>query len=88
MENQTEKNIKQMVPYFWILFKRYLNNPSYFVRQEDVLADLFMKGESDVQEFLEECNKKLLELNSDIKLEYKERLTYKDILNPIVYGKN
>lgn len=32
----------------WAMFKIYLNNPNYYVRQEDVLADLFMEGERDV----------------------------------------
>lgn len=33
------------------MFKIYLNNPNYYVRQEDVLADLFMQGESDLTRF-------------------------------------
>lgn len=32
----------------WAMFKIYLNNPNYYVRQEDVLADLFMNGEDDL----------------------------------------
>lgn len=32
----------------WAMFKIYLNNPNYYVRQDDVLASLFMEGESDV----------------------------------------
>ena len=32
----------------WDMFKIYLNNPNYFVQQNDVLADLFMEGESDL----------------------------------------
>lgn len=35
----------------WAMFKLYLNNPNYYVRQEDVLADLFMQGEYDVERF-------------------------------------
>jgi hypothetical protein len=35
----------------WAMFKIYLNNPNYYVRQEDVLADLFMEGESDLNRF-------------------------------------
>lgn len=35
----------------WAMFKVYLNNPNYFVKQEDVLADLFMEGESDLIRF-------------------------------------
>lgn len=32
----------------WAMFKVYLNNPNYFVKQEDVLANLCMEGEKDV----------------------------------------
>lgn len=32
----------------WAMFKIYLNNPNYYVRQDDVLASLFMEGERDV----------------------------------------
>ena len=28
----------------WAMFKVYLNNPNYFVKQEDVLANLCMYG--------------------------------------------
>ena len=28
----------------WAMFKVYLNNPNYFVKQEDVLANLCMEG--------------------------------------------
>lgn len=37
----------------WAMFKVYLNNPNYFVKQEDVLANLCMKGSVDV---LKMCN--------------------------------
>lgn len=30
----------------WAMFKVYLNNPNYFVKQEDVLANLCMEGSS------------------------------------------
>lgn len=33
------------------MFKVYLNNPNYYVRQEDVLVDLFMEGEDDLSRF-------------------------------------
>lgn len=32
----------------WAMFKIYLNNPNYYVQQDDVLADLFMNGEDDL----------------------------------------
>lgn len=37
----------------WAMFKVYLNNPNYLVKQEDVLADLFMEGSVNV---LRMCN--------------------------------
>ena len=45
----------------WAMFKLYLNNPNYYVWQDDVLADLFMQGEYDVErltfgQLLKECN--------------------------------
>jgi hypothetical protein len=35
----------------WAMFKIYLNNPNYYVQQDDVLADLFMEGEADLTRF-------------------------------------
>lgn len=32
----------------WAMFKVYLNNPNYFVKQSDVLANLCMEGSTDV----------------------------------------
>lgn len=40
--NKQEKLIKEMVPYMWYLFKIYLNDPNYFVKQEDRLIKVFM----------------------------------------------
>ena len=37
----------------WKLFKVYLNNPNYYVRQEDELRTLFMRGEKDLITFLD-----------------------------------
>ena len=42
----------------WAMFKVYLNNPNYFVKQSDVLANLCMEGSTDV---IRRCNS--LELN-------------------------
>lgn len=32
----------------WAMFKVYLNNPNYFVKQKDVLANLCREGSTDV----------------------------------------
>ena len=83
--NQQEL-IKIMVPYIWTRFKIYLNDPNYFVRGNDVLATLFMKGEKSVQSFISDINKKLkeLEVTKPKKLRYKDNLTYQDILTKFV----
>lgn len=83
--NQQEL-VKIMVPYIWTRFKIYLNDPNYFVRGNDILATLFMKGEKSVQSFISDINKKLKELvvTKPKKLRYKENLTYHDILTKFV----
>lgn len=32
----------------WAMLKIYLNNPNYFVKQNDVLSEICMEGERDV----------------------------------------
>ena len=32
----------------WAMLKIYLNNPNYFVKQNDVLSEVCMEGEKDV----------------------------------------
>lgn len=83
--NQQEL-VKIMVPYIWTRFKIYLNDPNYFVRGNDVLATLFMKGEKSVQAFISDINQKLkeLEVTKPKKLKYKKNLTYHDILTKFV----
>lgn len=77
------KKVKIMIPFFWRLFIRYLNNPSYFVKQEDVLSSLFMRGETDVKELIEKCNKHAEENNLDIRFKYTKGLTYSNLLNQL-----
>lgn len=45
------RECNEKIEMIWAMFKIYLNNPNYYVRQEDVLADLFMEGESDLNRF-------------------------------------
>lgn len=45
------RECNEKIDMIWAMFKIYLNNPNYYVRQEDVLADLFMEGESDLTRF-------------------------------------
>jgi hypothetical protein len=77
------EHIKVMIPYFWELFKVYLNDPGYFIKESDILADYFGRGEKDVKEFILKCHKKARKNKLSIKFHYKERLTYKDILNQL-----
>ena len=50
LENFIESAMKK-IEMIWAMFKIYLNNPNYYVQQDDVLADLFMEGESDLNRF-------------------------------------
>lgn len=75
-----EERVRIFIPYIWSLFKRYLNNTGYYVRAEDRLSTLFMKGESDVKEMIDELNKKSIEENTGITFKYKKRITYSKLL--------
>lgn len=81
-----EELVKIIIPFIWSKFKVFLNNPSYFVRGEDVLASVFMRGEDDVQLFIAEINKKLksLENPKPKRLRYIKNLTYHDVLTKFV----
>lgn len=72
-----------MIPKFWELFIRYLNYPDYFVKSEDVLAELFMRGESDVKEFVDQCNVHAESMGLSVRFKYTERLTYNNLLNQL-----
>lgn len=50
LENFIESAMKK-IEMIWAMFKIYLNNPNYYVQQDDVLADLFMEGEADLTRF-------------------------------------
>lgn len=53
----------------WAMFKMYMNNPNYYVQQDDVLANLFMQGEHDVERF---CH--------SLGIIHKRKLTYGQLL--------
>lgn len=78
--------IKIIVPYIWSRFKIYLNDPSYFVRGEDKLASLFMKGEDSVKQLISDLNEKLSTLDNPKpkKVKYSKNLTYHDVLTKFV----
>ena len=87
--NKQEKLIKEMVLYIWYLFKIYLNDPNYFVKQEDVLIKVFM-NKNQVKLFIGRINKKLESIVSTKEFKpilYKEisRLTYGEVLHQIIY---
>ena len=78
--------IKIIVPFIWSKFKIYLNNPSYFVRGEDVLAEVFGCGEEGVQRFISDINAKLATLDNPKpkRVRSKKNLTYHDVLTKFV----
>lgn len=87
--NKQEELIKEMIPYIWYLFCRYLNNPSYMVQQSDILIKVFMK-KTDVSSFIKNINRKLEEIvgTADFRpIIYKDidELTYGDVLHQIIY---
>lgn len=77
------ESIRIMIPYFWNQFKIYLNDPNYFIRQEDRLSDYFSKGEEDVKSFVESCNKFSKLHSLGLEFPYKPGLTYKDLLKQL-----
>lgn len=79
------KKVKVMIPYFWELFVRYLNDPHYFVRTSDELSKLFGRGEEDVKDMVEHCNTYAEEKGLGVKFTYKEHLTYSNLLNQLNY---
>ncbi len=87
--NKQEKLIKEMIPYIWYLFIRYLNNPNYLVQQSDLLIKVFMK-KTEVSSFIKDINNKLEEIvgTTDFRpITYKEvdDLTYGEVLHQIIY---
>lgn len=81
--SKPSKNVKIMIPRFWELFVRYLNYPNYFVKSEDILSEQFMRGESDVKEFIEQCNRYAEDKGLTVRFHYKEKLTYSNLLNQL-----
>ena len=56
----------------WAMFKVYLNNPNYFVKQSDVLANLCMEGSTDV---IRMCN------SLEVHVSRPEKLTFGQLLH-------
>lgn len=81
--SKASKNVKVMIPRFWELFVRYLNYQNYFVKSEDVLSELFMRGETDAKEFIEKCNSFAEENGLTVRFQYKKKLTYSNLLNQL-----
>ena len=61
----------QKIEMIWAMFKVYLNNPNYFVKQEDVLANLCMEGSTDV---IRMCN------SLEVYVSRPEKLTFGQLL--------
>lgn len=79
------KKVKVMIPYFWRLFVRYLNDPNYFIQASDELGKLFGRGEEDVKDLVEHCNAYAEERGLVVRFTYREHLTYNNLLNQLNY---
>lgn len=42
----------QKIEMIWAMFKVYLNNPNYYVKQEDILANVCGNGSRDVRKIM------------------------------------
>lgn len=42
----------QKIEIIWAMFKVYLNNPNYYVKQEDILANVCGNGSRDVRKIM------------------------------------
>lgn len=42
----------QKIEMIWAMFKVYLNNPNYYVKQEDILANVCGNGSRDVRKMM------------------------------------
>ena len=42
----------QKIEMIWAMFKVYLNNPNYYVKQEDILANVCGNGSRDVRRMM------------------------------------
>ena len=49
---ETLKGMKQLREMIWAMFKVYLNNPNYYVKQEDILANVCGNGSRDVRRMM------------------------------------
>lgn len=81
-ENVLENFIKSVLnnetnEMIWAMFKVYLNNPNYFVKQEDVLANLCMEGSTDV---IRMCNSLGVHVSRPEKLTFGQLLRKCNIL--------
>lgn len=62
-----------------------LNNPSYTVKAEDKLIDIFGRGSNDLREFVTIVNEHLVKVGKgDNKLRYNKNLTYKKVLTSFI----
>lgn len=82
-ENVLENFIKSVlnnvkpIEMIWAMFKIYLNNPNYFVKQSDVLANLCMEGSTDV---IRVCNSLGVHVSRPEKLTFGQLLRKCNIL--------
>lgn len=47
-----KENVMEPIEMIWAMFKVYLNNPNYYVKQEDILANVCGNGSRDVRKMM------------------------------------
>lgn len=47
-----KENVMKPIEMIWAMFKVYLNNPNYYVKQEDILANVCGNGSRDVRRMM------------------------------------
>lgn len=72
----------KLIEMIWAMFKIYLNNPNYFVKQSDVLANLCMEGSTDVisTDVIRMCNSLGVHVSRPEKLTFGQLLRKCNIL--------
>jgi hypothetical protein len=78
---KSEELVMYIIPFIWEKFKKYLNDPNYYVRSNDILQDKFGKGKKDVKSLCKDINKRFPKIKLE-DLDY-GNLTYQELLNKI-----
>lgn len=77
-----EKTVKArlIIPYIWDLFRMYLNDPNYNVRESDVLSTKMMNGTKSVRKLINKLKDFIIKNNIDSDVHYVKNMTFKQLL--------